>query len=146
MSPLGLCIAGVPPYLFHDPEMFPNHPFLRSFPGGHNSEGTTFPGKSQMTRVGINKGTPGVVPGKTLEPGTYTTVGTTAAPQGQATGSVTGTTRLALGTTVAPGSSNTGATTSVEDGRTRVGIITGTTEDIPGKTPNPGSSNTGLEF
>ncbi|XFF77608.1 hypothetical protein AB1E18_003827 [Capra hircus] len=83
----------------------------------------------------------------------------TAVAGGQATGRVTGTTKVIPGTTVAPGSSNTESTTSLGERRTtRIGIITGATTGtsersspgsktgntgaISGTTVAPGSSNT----
>ncbi|XP_071077151.1 mucin-19 isoform X3 [Desmodus rotundus] len=134
------------------------------------TEATTFPGESQTTRVGINKGTAGIVPGKTPEPGTYNTVGTTAVPQGQGAGSVTeattytggsettqgrllgGTTTVASRTALEPGSSNTG-TTSPSRGSGATGINTGESSSLvtdiqtgstglaPGRTILPGSSS-----
>nr|AAA30657.1 mucin-like protein [Bos taurus] len=83
----------------------------------------------------------------------------TAVAGGQATGRVTGTTKVIPGTTVAPGSSNTESTTSLGESRTRIGRITGATTGtskrsspgsktgntgaISGTTVAPGSSNTG---
>ncbi|XP_074232012.1 mucin-19 [Camelus bactrianus] len=97
--------------------------------------------KIVTTEIDVSRGTSGESSRSTASGISY--AGTTAGPEGQATESVTGTTRVIPGTTVAPGSSNTEATTSVgESGTTRAVIITGTTGSISGKSLEPGSAST----